>query len=111
MNGTSKKAREQFRAFAARPGMFVFESYDDVASFIAGIDYAHDYALLDGFHDWLEASLGAKSPLAWSEQIKQAYGGMSDDEKRPFGKEPATYLLAQIERFLDEQDVTAVAAQ
>lgn len=104
MNAHTKAAREQYRTFAARPGMFVIDSYDDVASFIAGMDYAHNDELLKGFQEWLQQRFGSKSPLVWSEDIKRAFERLSDDDKRMFGEDRKRFLFANIEEFFREMD-------
>ncbi len=109
MSGNTRTAREQFRAFSARPGMFVVDAYDDVASFIAGMDFAHGHDLLDGFDDWIQVKLGAKSPMVWSAYIKQQFEHLPDQQRRIFGDDCKRFLFSQIEQFFAENDNQATA--
>ena len=90
--------------------MFVVDSYDDVAAFIAGMDYAHNYTLLDGFQEWIQQKLGSKSPLVWSEYIKHEFDSLPETEKRVFGEDKKRYLFCHIDQFFKESDGKSKAA-
>ena len=104
MSGNAKTARQQFRAFSTRPGMFVVDTYEDVASFISGMDYAYNHELLDGFEPWIQEKLGSRSPLAWSEYVKDRFDALTDEQKRPFGEDRKRFLFAYIDQFFRETD-------
>ena len=104
MSSNFTSARDQFRTFSARPGMFVIDSYDDIASFIAGMDYAHNHELLAGFEDWVQNRLGARSSLCWSEYVKDRFELLSSEEKRKFGEDRKRFLFSHIEQFFLEKD-------
>ena len=110
MSSNSTTARAQFQVFAARPGMFVIDSYDDVAAFIAGMDYAHNHNLLDGFQEWIQQKLGTKSPLVWSEYIKHEFDRLPEAEKRAYGEDNKRFLFSQIGQFFLQTDARSKAA-
>jgi hypothetical protein len=110
MKSKSHRAREQFRAFAARPGMFLIDdTFDSVAAFVSGLDYANDHALLNGFDDWFQRKQGVRSPLIWSALIKEHFEHFADAEKRKFDRNSAQYLRVMIEQFIVEQPALAAA--
>jgi hypothetical protein len=110
MKTKSQRAREQFRVFAARPGMFLVEdTFDTVAAFVSGLDYASDHALLNGFDDWYQRKQGVRSPLIWSELIKEHFEHLADAEKSKFDSNNVRYLLVMIEQFIVERPALAAA--
>jgi hypothetical protein len=75
-------------------------NYDQVSSFMAGVDFACGGDLLNGFRKWIRDTYRISSPMAWMVLCSEIIDKQMDTSQPEFPRRKVDAFLDMVESFL-----------
>ena len=101
---------EKYVFFKSHMGMFISKpTYDEVAAFLIGMNFASDNKFLEDFSDWVNKRFKIQTPFFWAgliryiytDEIKSIYGLEAFDVDRK--ESDIDFLLSLVDAYLNER--------